>query len=128
MEWLESLGLSESELEDLRVLAYSYIRQGHYDTALKIYKGVVILSKKAAEDLETLGALLLQVGQAKEAIDPLEKALKIHKDHLKTRLNYAKALLLAGYRQRGLQECLELMKCTDEIVASDAEALKLAYS
>ena len=128
MEWLESLGLSESELEDLRVLAYSYMRQGHYDTALKIYKGVVILSKKAVEDLETLGALLLQVGQAKEAIDPLEKALKIHKDHLKTRLNYAKALLLAGYRQRGLQECLELMKCTDEIVASDAEALKLAYS
>ncbi|MFZ4772650.1 MAG: type III secretion chaperone [Chlamydiia bacterium] len=127
-DWLETLGLSDNELEDLRVLAYSYIRQGHYSTALKIYKGIVILSKRAPEDLETLGALLLQVGLAKEAIEPLEKALKIHKDHLKTRLNYAKALLLAGYRQRGIQECLELMKCSEAVVASDAEALKLAYS
>ena len=126
--WLEKLGLSDNELEDLRILAYSFIRQGHYKTALKIYKGIVILSNKAPEDLETLGALLLQSGEAKEAIDPLEKALKIHKDHLKTRLNYAKALLLSGYRQRGVQECIELMRSVDPVISSDAEALKLAYS
>jgi hypothetical protein len=60
--WLEKLGLSDNELEDLRILAYSFIRQGHYKTALKIYKGIVILSNKAPEDLETLGALLLQIG------------------------------------------------------------------
>jgi tetratricopeptide (TPR) repeat protein len=127
-DWLEKLGLSVHELEDLRVLAYSYIRQGHYQTALKIYKGIVVLSKKAPEDLETIGALFLQLGMAKEALDPLEKALKVHQNHLKTRLNYAKALLLSGYRQRGIQECLELMLCQDSLVASDAEALKLAYS
>ena len=126
--WLEKLGLGENELEDLRILAYSYIRQGHYKTALKIYRGLVILSNKAPEDLETLGALLLQIGEPKEAIDPLEKVLKIHKDHLKTRLNYAKALLLSGYRQRGVQECIELMRCKDPVVSLDAEALKLAYS
>jgi tetratricopeptide (TPR) repeat protein len=126
--WLEKLGLSDNELEDLRILAYSFIRQGHYKTALKICKGSVILSNKAPEDLETLGALLLQIGEAKEAIDPLEKALKIHKDHLKTRLNYAKALLLSGYRQRGVQECIELMRSVDPVISSDAEALKLAYS
>ncbi|MFZ4672792.1 type III secretion chaperone [bacterium] len=126
--WLEKLGLSDNELDDLRVLAFSYIRQGHYKTALKIYKGIVILSNKSPEDLETLGALLLEIGEPKEAIDPLEKALKIHKDHLKTRLNYAKALLLSGYRQRGVQECIELMRCKDPAVSLDAEALKLAYS
>ncbi|NDE63538.1 MAG: type III secretion chaperone [Chlamydiae bacterium] len=127
-DWLKKLGISENEIDDLRVLAFSYIRQGHYTTALKIYKGILVLSKKAPEDLETYGALLLQTGQYKEAIDPLEKVLKIHKDHLKTRLNYAKALLLCGYRQRGIQECLELMRCPEPKIASDAEALKLAYS
>jgi tetratricopeptide (TPR) repeat protein len=127
-DWLNKLGLSENELDDLRVLAYSYIRQGHYATALKIYKGILVLSKKASEDLDTFGALLLQTGQHKEAIEPLEKVLKIHKDYLKTRLNYAKALLLSGYRQRGIQECLELMRCQEPRIASDAEALKLAYS
>lgn len=127
-DWLHKLGLSENELDDLRVLAYSYIRQGHYTTALKIYRGILVLSKKAPEDLETFGALLLQTGQHKESIEPLEKVLKIHKDHLKTRLNYAKALLLSGYRQRGIQECLDLMRCQEPRIASDAEALKLAYS
>jgi tetratricopeptide (TPR) repeat protein len=126
--WVQKLSLSENEIEDLRVLAYSYIRQGHYKTALKIYQGICILTNQAPEDLETLGALFLQNGQAKEAIDPLEKALKIHKDHLKTRLNYAKALLLSGYRQRGIQECLDLLNCSDAAVASDATALKIAYS
>ena len=127
-DWLHKLGLSENELDDLRVLAYSYIRQGHYTTALKIYKGILVLSKKAPEDLETFGALLLQTGQHKEAIEPLEKVLKIHKDHLKTRLKYATALLLSGYRQRGIQECLDLMRCQEPRIAPDAEALKLAYS
>lgn len=127
-EWTKLLGWGKEEIEDLRLLAFTYIRQGHYQTALTFYKGITILSNQATHDLQTLGALYLQLGHFKEAMETLEKALHSEPSHLKTRLNHAKALLLSGYRQRALQELHDLNKVKDPEIASDAEALILGYS
>ena len=62
MQWQEVLGWGEEELNDLRFVGYSYIKQGLYKTALKIFDGLVVLNPNSAYDLQVLGALYLQLG------------------------------------------------------------------
>ena len=45
VNWLETLGWGEDELDDLRFVGYSYIKQGKYDTALTFFEALIVLSK-----------------------------------------------------------------------------------
>ena len=60
VNWLELLGWGKGEVEDLRFIGYSYIKQGHYQTALTFFEALVVLNPDNAYDLQTLGALHLQ--------------------------------------------------------------------
>lgn len=127
MNWLEILGWGTEEIGDLRYVAYSYIRQGVYDVALTFFDALSVLSPPIPYDLQTIGALHLQLGNGLKALDFLDRALKMDPTHLLTQLNRAKALFMLGYKRQGLVQVLELEKCPDKEIASQASALVLAY-
>lgn len=126
--WLEVLGWGENELSDMRFVAYSYIRQGIYDVALKIFDALTILSVPTAYDLQTLGAIHLQLGNGLKALEHLDRALKLEPNHLLTQLNRAKALFMLGYKKQGMSAAIQLEKQSDESISSQAKALLLTYS
>jgi tetratricopeptide (TPR) repeat protein len=126
-EWLELLGWGKEELDDLRFVGYTYIKQGHYDTALSFFEALVILSPTTAYDTQTLGALYLQKGNNLAALNYLERALKLDPNHMPTLLNRTKALFSLGYRRQGIMQAQELAKSSDIRVANQASALILAF-
>lgn len=125
--WLEILGWGKSEMDDLRFVAYSYIKQGIYDVALTFFDALAVLEEPTSYDLQTLGALHLEIGNGLKALDYLDRALKIDPNHLPTQVNRAKALFMLGYKRQGLLAATELEKSEDKNIASQASALILSY-
>ncbi len=126
--WSQILGWGEREKTDLRLAGYSYIKQGHYHTALKFFETLAILEKNNLYDLQTLGALHLQVGDHLAALNYLEQALKLDANHEPTLLNRAKALFLLGYKRQAFLQIAPLEKSSSSEIANQARALSLAYS
>ncbi len=126
-EWLEILGWGGDELDDLRFVGYSYVRQGHYTTAITFFEALVILAPESAYDLQTLGALYLQTGNNLAALNFIERALKIAPDHIPTLLNRTKALFSLGYRRQAVMQALELRKNSDQRIADQASALLMVH-
>lgn len=126
MDWLEIIGWEQEEIDDLRSAGYSYLRQGVYDTALNFFEALSVMSP-TPYDLETLGAIHLQIGNGMQALDYIDRTLQIEPENLTAKLNRAKALFMLGYRRQGLLQALELEKCEDPKIASLAAALVLAY-
>lgn len=128
VKWLDILGWKGEELEDLRFVGYSYIRQGLYDIAITFFEALAVLSPEGVYDLQTLGALYLQKGNNLMALNYLEKALKIDPKHGPTLLNRTKALLALGYKKQGLVQARLLEKNPEQFIADQASALVMAYS
>lgn len=126
--WLELLEWGKNEIEDIRFAGYSFLKQGHYEQALKLFKALAILSQEHAYDLQTLGALHLQTGNHLSALNYFERALKLDKSHEPTRLNRAKALFLLGYKKLALTQAEQLKDSSNSNIANQALALILAYS
>jgi len=126
-DWLNVLDWGDREMNDLRHIGYSYIRQGIYDVALSIFDGLIVLSPSNAYDLQTVGALHLQAGHGLKALDFLDRALKLDPTHTPTQLNRVKALFTLGYKRQALLQAYELEKSDDKHIASQASALILAY-
>ncbi len=127
-EWMEVLGWGREELDDLRFVGYSYLKQGHYDIAITFFEALVILAPQNLYDLQTLGALYLQKGNNLAALNFIERALKIDPNHIATLLNRTKALFSLGYRRQALLQAQILTKHADARVANQASALILAYT
>ena len=127
MNWLKTLGWGPDEMDDLRYAAYSYIKQGVYDVSLNFFDALSVLSPPIPYDLQTIGAIHLQMGNGLKALDALDKALKMEPGHLATQLNRAKALFMLGYKRQGLAQAIELEKCADAEIGKAASALVLAY-
>lgn len=128
MDWKEILGWGNEELEDLRFVGYSYLKQGKYDIALTFFEALVVLNPENAYDLQTLGALYLELNRNLLALTYIERALKVDPEHLPTQLNRAKALFALGYRKQALAQAKNLQLSPDLPVADQASALLLAYS
>lgn len=128
IDWFQILGWSTEEIEDLRFVGYSYIKQGHYQTAKVFFDAIVVLLPDSAYDLQTLGAIYLQLGNNLMALNYIEKALKIEPHHEPTLLNRIKALFGLGYKKQALLGAAQLKKSATPTVAGQAEALILAFS
>jgi len=128
VNWLEVLDWNKEELEDLRFVGYSYLKQGKYEIALSFFEALVVLEPGSAYDLQTLGALHLQLNNNLMALNFIERSLKIEPDHLPTKLNRAKALFGLGYKRQAQREAQVLSTADDQAIADQAEALLLAYS
>ena len=125
--WLEILDWNKDQLEDIRYLAFSYVKEGQYDIALKMFHALIILEPDNAYDLQTLGSIYLEKGNSLEALDYIDRSLKIESSHLPTLLNRAKALLSLGYKKQGLTQAIALEKCPSKIISSRAQALISSY-
>ena len=121
--WLEVLGWSEEDLEDLRFVGYSYLKQGKYDIASTFFEALVILAPTSPYDLQTLGALYLQRGDHQMALTTIDKALKMAPQHGPTLLNRAKVLFALGYKKQALTQAKALQSHSDPQIASLASAL-----
>ena len=128
VDWLSILGWNKDELEDLRFVGYSYVKQGQYDIATTFFEALVILDPGSVYDLQTLGALYLQKGNNLMALNYIEKAIKLDITHLPTLLNRTKALFALGYKRQALSQAKALETCTEEKIAGQAQALVIAYS
>ena len=128
VDWLSILGWGTEELEDLRFVGYSYIKQGQYDIATTFFEALVILDPTSAYDLQTLGALFLQRGNNLMALNYIEQALRLDPNHLPTLLNRTKALFSLGYKKQGLLQARALQTHSNEAIANQAEALILAHT
>ena len=126
VNWIEILGWSQNEVNDLRLTAYAYIQQGSYKIALTLFEGVLVLAPPTAYDLQTIGALHLQMGNGLQALEFLEKALQLEPNHLPTQLNRAKAMMLLGYKRQALAQVTALEKCGQADIATQASALHLS--
>lgn len=127
IKWLEMLGWKEDDLQDLRFVGFSYIKQGHFEIALKFFEALVVLSPESAYDRQTLGAIYLELGENDKALKEIDEALMIDPTHEETLLNRAKALFLLGYTERAKVLATSLMKAKNVELANSAEALLLAY-
>ena len=128
INWVELLGWSADELEDLRFVGYSYIKQGKYDIALKFFEALSVLSPDNEYDLQTMGALYLQIGDNLAALNFLERAIRINAAHSMTQLNRAKALFLLGYRRQAIAQAEQLQNHQDPDISDAAKALLISYT
>jgi tetratricopeptide (TPR) repeat protein len=126
IQWTEILGWGSKEVDDLRHVAYCYIKQGIYDIALTFFNAITVLEPPTAYDLQTIGAIHLQLGNGLKALDHLDRALKLDPTHIPTQLNRAKALFSLGYKQQGINQALAIEKQGDKTFANQASALILA--
>jgi tetratricopeptide (TPR) repeat protein len=127
-DWIELLGWSKEQIEDIRFAGYSFIKQGQYEHALKFFEVLSILTQENAYDFQTLGGIYLQLGNNLSALNFLEKALALDPTHEPTLLNRTKALFLLGYKRQGLSQAAKLERSSDPQIADQASALTLAYS
>ena len=127
MNWQKVLSWGDREINDLRYVAYSYIKEGIYDVALTFFEALAVLTTPTTYDLQTMGALYLQTGNGLKALDYLDRALKNDPDNFLTQLNRAKTLLMLGYKRQGLAQAEILEKNEDKQIADQAAALILPY-
>lgn len=128
IDWLKELEWGDEQLEDLRYTGYAYLRQGKYEIAISFFEALTVLDKDSAYDIQTLGALYLQVGNAAKAIKCFDKALKLEADHGPTLLNLCKALFMLGKKEEGLKLAHILKREPNPMISNVATALILAHS
>jgi tetratricopeptide (TPR) repeat protein len=128
INWKKELNWGDDQLDDLRFMAYAYIRQGKYDIALPIFEALSAIDSDNAYDAQTLGAIHLQMNNPIKAIKSFDKALKIEGDHSPTLLNLTKALFMLGKKEEGLKLANMLKNEPDGAISNVAKALILAYS
>lgn len=127
INWLGILGWNEDLLGEIRNAGYAYIRQGKYEIALPLFSALVLLDKENAYDAQTLGAIHLELGNAKEAHKYLERALAMEIDHAPTLLNLAKSLFMLGKQKEAAKLASILINDPNVQVSNVAKALLLAY-
>jgi tetratricopeptide (TPR) repeat protein len=128
LKWDQVLGWNEEQIEELRCAGYRYIVQGQYHLARLFFEALVILQPQSLYDIRTLGAIYLELGHPKRAILHFNRAIKLDSKHEPTLLNHTKALLGAGKKDKGMKVARYLTKSGDTAIASQAEALLLAFS
>jgi len=127
MDWLEYLGWNIYQLSELRSVAYTYVKQGKYDIALKFFEALSLLSNQDAYDLQMLGAIHLQMGHNLDALNFIDQSLKKAPNHLPTLLNRTKTLFALGYKKQAIAQAKSLLLTGDKDIVQRADALLLSY-
>lgn len=127
VNWRAILGWTDEQLEELRFSGFSFLREGHYQKARLFFEALIILDPTSHYDMQTLGALYLQISEGEKALNTLDRALCLDPQHEPSRLNKVKTLLLLGRKADALELAKTLEKSEDLTIANDASALLVAY-
>lgn len=127
IDWKKKLNWSNEQLADLRNAGYAYIRQGKYEIALPFFEALVVLDSESAYDIQTLGAIYLQMNNPAKALKCFDKALKINAEHSLTLLNITKALFALGKKEEGLKLANILKNEPNPAISNVAKAFLLAF-
>lgn len=129
LNWTQILGWDEEQIEEMRITAFLYIREGRYDVAKHFCEALAVLNPSNPHDISTLGALYLQLNNPVSALNYLDKAKVLDPDNKLIQINRIKAMLELGYKEEGVKLLKDFIpKCKDPFIASDAEALVQAYT
>ncbi len=129
LNWSKILGWDDAEIEELRITAFLYIREGKYEIAQSFCETLAVLNPSSSYDLATLGAIYLQLNNPVSALTYLDRAKVANPRSQTIQINRIKALLQLGYREEGLRLLSTFIPlCKDKFISSDAQALKIAYS
>lgn len=126
-KWMNSLGWTEEHIEDLRYTGYSYVRQGKYDIALSFFEALRVLDPGNLYDLQTLGAIYIQLNEPKKAMPYIDEALKIDAKNSSVLVNLTKALFVLGKKEEALKIANLLKEEKDAAISNMAKALILAF-
>lgn len=126
--WKDILGWSEEQVSELRFAGFAFLREGHYKRALLFFEALVVLNPNSFYDIQTLGALYLELNETEKALEILERALNLNPSHEPTLLNKVKALLALQKRSEALLLAQSLAVSTDPAISNDASALIMAYT
>ncbi|MFZ0565630.1 MAG: tetratricopeptide repeat protein [Chlamydiales bacterium] len=126
--WRELLGWTEDQLSELRLSGFSFLREGQYNKALIFFEALVILDPRSVYDIQTLGALYLQLGKEEKALKQINQALDLEPTHEPTLINKVKALLTLNRANEALIIARNLEHSKDPTIANEASALISAYS
>ena len=127
INWREALHWTDDQIEELRITAFAYVRQGKYEIALPIFEALAVVDPENAYDAQTLGALYLELNNPNKALKWFDRALKLDADHGPTLLNLAKTFFMLGKREEGLKLAFILKNEPDPLISNMANALLLAY-
>lgn len=119
--------LENRDLLQLRSLAHSYIKQGHYQTAIKILHPLLAIANHT-EDLQLLGALYVQLEQPEKALEYLKQALERNPSDATSQLNLAKTFLASGDLVNAFHQANILKDNLNVLIAEQAKALLLAHA
>jgi len=128
INWIEKLKWNEEHIDDLRYTGYAYIRQGKYDIALPFFEALAILDPESVYDIQTLGAIHLQLNQPEKALALFDRALMFEGDHSATLLNVMKTFTMMGKVEEAVKLAKILKNDPNPAIANVAKALILAYS
>lgn len=114
--------LTAEQKRDLRYMGFSYIRQGKYEIARSIFSLLVEVDQ-STYDLQTLGALYLQLNQLEQSHHFLERALQKNAKSAITQVNYLKTLYFLGDLENAKKRALSLRKHKRKQIANQAQAI-----
>lgn len=123
MDWLKILEWDHTQVEDLRYIGYAYIKEGQYEVGKVIFEALTLIGKGQIYDLQTLGAIYLELNDNLKALNYLDQALKLDPNHLPTLLNKVKALFGLGYKKQANSLAQTLIDSANSEIAKKAEAL-----
>jgi protein O-mannosyl-transferase len=83
-------------------VGYMYVLRGDFSGAVDNFQQYVAESPNDVEGLNNLGAALINVGRAREAMEPLERALKLKPRHAGTHVSLGFAYLGLGDQARAM--------------------------
>ncbi|MFA6914804.1 MAG: tetratricopeptide repeat protein [Parachlamydiales bacterium] len=128
INWREKLNWSDENIDELRLAGYAYLRQGKYEMAVSFFEALSIVDPESSYDVQTLGALYVQINQPLKALKCFDKALKLEADHAPTLLNLTKALLMIGKKDEAIRLARILSREPNSKIANTAQALILAWA
>lgn len=112
---------TNDDLRHIRYIASSYVPEGAYHKAITIFEGLNALEENVF-DLQSLGALYLEVGDNEKALLCLEKALALDPKHEISALNKVKALMLGDKKKEALKAANAFVKiCKDNTLLEEAK-------
>ena len=128
IDWKDIMGWSEAQMRDARSIGYLYYKQGAFDIAAKCFEALITINPHALYELQTLGAIYLEMNRPKEALTLIDRALSIQPGHEPTLFHRCKALLAMGDKTGALEIAHLLENSSDTIIAKSARSLLAAHT